>query len=285
MEVITASTAGFCFGVKRAVEKVYEKAADNTCGKKIYTYGPIIHNEEVVKDLENKGIHVINTKEELAELKNAVVIIRSHGVSKDVYELLEDINAEVVDATCPFVKKIHKIVREESEKGRIIIIIGNKKHPEVEGIMGWSSTDTYVIETPEQAEELSLSEEAKICIVSQTTFNYSKFNNIVAKIAEKSYDNNVMNTICSATHERQSEAKAVAAKADVMLVIGGKHSSNTQKLFEICKYECNHTYYIQTVDDIDKSWFQDCNVVGITAGASTPNNIIEEVKANVRIKF
>ncbi len=285
MEVITASTAGFCFGVKRAVEKVYEKAADNTCGKKIYTYGPIIHNEEVVKDLENKGIHVINTKEELAELKNAVVIIRSHGVSKDVYELLEDINAEVVDATCPFVKKIHKIVREESEKGRIIIIIGNKKHPEVEGIMGWSSTDTYVIETPEQAEELSLSEGTKICIVSQTTFNYSKFNNIVAKIAEKSYDNNVMNTICSATHERQSEAKAVAAKADVMLVIGGKHSSNTQKLFEICKYECNHTYYIQTVDDIDKSWFQDCNVVGITAGASTPNNIIEEVKANVRIKF
>lgn len=285
MEVIIAKTAGFCFGVKRAVEKVYEKVNDTGIEKKIYTYGPIIHNEEVVRDLEDRGVEVIYTKEELAKLKDAVVIIRSHGVSRDIYELLESINAEIVDATCPFVKKIHKIVSEESKNGRTIIIVGNKKHPEVEGIMGWSYTDTYVIETVEQAEELVLPENTKICIVSQTTFNYSKFNNIVAKISEKSYDKNIMNTICSATHERQSEAKAVAAKADVMLVIGGKHSSNTQKLYEICKYECNHTYYIQTVDDIDKSWFTDCDVVGITAGASTPNNIIEEVQTNVRIKF
>lgn len=283
MEIITAKTAGFCFGVKRAVDKVYEKV-NHTSGR-IYTYGPIIHNEEVVKDLESKGVQVIYTKDELAQLKDATVIIRSHGVSKDVYDLLESINAEIVDATCPFVKKIHRIVKEESEKGSTIIIIGNKKHPEVEGIMGWSSTDTYVLETAEQAEELELPENTKVCIVSQTTFNYAKFNNIVAKIAEKSYDSSIMNTICNATHERQSEAKAVAAKADVMIVIGGKNSSNTQKLYEICKYECNNTYYIQTVDDIDNIWFADCNVVGITAGASTPNNIIEEVQANVRIKF
>ena len=206
-------------------------------------------------------------------------------MSRDIYELLESINAEIVDATCPFVKKIHRIVKEESEKGRTIIIVGNKKHPEVEGIMGWSVSDTYVIETIEQAEQLSLPENTDICIVSQTTFNYSKFNNIVAKIEEKNYNNNIMNTICNATHERQAEAKAVAAQVDVMLVIGGRNSSNTQKLFEICKYECNHTYYIQTVDDIDDSWFENCDVIGITAGASTPNNIIEEVKANVRIKF
>lgn len=283
MEIITAKTAGFCFGVKRAVDKVYEKVND-TNGK-IYTYGPIIHNEEVVKDLESKGVQVIYTKDELAQLKDATVIIRSHGVSKDIYDLLESINVEIVDATCPFVKKIHKIVKEESEKGSTIIIVGNKKHPEVEGIMGWSCTDTYVIETVEQAEELALPENTKVCIVSQTTFNYAKFNNIVAKITEKSYDSSIMNTICNATHERQSEAKAVAAQADVMLVIGGRNSSNTQKLFEICKYECNNTYYIQTVEDIDDTWFAGCSVVGITAGASTPNNIIEEVQANVRIKF
>lgn len=285
LEIIRAKTAGFCFGVKRAVEKVYEKVNDNENKNKIYTYGPIIHNEEVVKDLEDKGVQVIYTKEELARLKDATVIIRSHGVSRDIYELLEGVNAEIVDATCPFVKKIHKIVKEESEKGSTIIIVGNKKHPEVEGIMGWSSSDTYVIETVEQAEELELPEGSRLCIVSQTTFNYSKFNNIVEKISEKSYDKNIMNTICSATHERQSEARAVAAQADVMLVIGGKHSSNTQKLYEICKYECNHTYYIQTIDDIDESWFEDCGVVGITAGASTPNNIIEEVQNNVRFKF
>ncbi len=283
MEIITAKTAGFCFGVKRAVDKVYEKV--NNADSRIYTYGPIIHNEEVVKDLESKGVQVIHTKEELTEIKDSTVIIRSHGVSKDIYDLLDKDNVEIVDATCPFVKKIHKIVKEESEKGRTVIIIGNKKHPEVEGIMGWSCTDTYVIETVEQAEELDLPEEAKVCIVSQTTFNYAKFNNIVAKIAEKSYDRCVMNTICNATHERQSEARAVARQADVMLVIGGRNSSNTQKLFEICKYECNNTYYIQTVEDIDDAWFVDCNVVGITAGASTPNNIIEEVQANVRIKF
>ena len=275
MKVIVAKTAGFCFGVKRAVDKVYEKVNNSDGHKKIYTYGPIIHNEEVVKDLESRGVHVIYTKEELAQLKDAIVIIRSHGVSRDIYELLESINAEIVDATCPFVKKIHRIVKEESEKGRTIIIVGNKKHPEVEGIMGWSVSDTYVIETIEQAEQLSLPENKDICIVSQTTFNYSKFNNIVAKIEEKNYNNNIMNTICNATHERQAEAKAVAAQADVMLVIGGRNSSNTQKLFEICKYECNHTYYIQTVDDIDDSWFENCDVIGIT----------EEVKANVRIKF
>ena len=177
-EVILAKSAGFCFGVQRAVDTVYSK-----CGcENVYTYGPIIHNEEVVKDLEQKGVHVINNADELPE--SSTVIIRSHGVSRKVYDELADRSSEVIDATCPFVLKIHKIVREESSKGSQIVIIGNEKHPEVEGITGWSISDTYVVDTKEKAENLSLDKNRTVCIVSQTTFNYNKFKELVEIISE-----------------------------------------------------------------------------------------------------
>ncbi len=288
MKVVVAKTAGFCFGVKRAVDTVYEQAAraeENEEEKPIYTYGPIIHNEEVVRDLEEKGIRVLNSEEDIRKLSGGTVIIRSHGVSKRVYELLEGQGVNVVDATCPFVKKIHKIVKEESEKGKTIVIVGSGNHPEVEGIRGWCSKEAFVVETPEEAEKLRFPEGTKLCIVSQTTFNYNKFQVLVEIILKKSYDSIVVNTICSATHERQAEARQLASKIDVMLVIGGKHSSNTQKLFEICRKECNNTYYIQTIRDLQEQWLEGRRSVGITAGASTPNHIIEEVHRNVRIKF
>ena len=283
MGVIVAKTAGFCFGVKRAVEKVYEQIGKTD--KPIYTYGPIIHNEEVVRDLHEKGVDVIDTMEDLAALHDAVVVIRSHGVGKDVYDLLHTNGVEVVDATCPYVKKIHKIVSEQSSAGKQVIIVGNETHPEVQGIKGWGNDDTKVIESFEDFENLNLSKEKQICIVAQTTFNYNKFQELVEKISRKSYDINVLNTICNATQERQVEAKKVASQVDVMLVIGGKHSSNTQKLYEICQNECKNTYYIQTLDDLNPECIGSACNVGITAGASTPNNIIEEVHTNVRIKF
>ena len=279
-QIIVAKSAGFCFGVKRAVEKVYEQVENNK-GQAIYTFGPIIHNEEVVKDLEQKGVTVIETEEELKQLKEGIVIIRSHGVAKHIYEVLEENNITIVDATCPFVRKIHTIVEKESEDGREIIIIGNKKHPEVQGIIGWSKTPAIVIETLEAVEVLPVSHEKKVCIVSQTTFNYKKFQVLVENIEKKGYDINVVNTICNATQERQVEAKEIASQVDAMLVIGGKHSSNTQKLFEICKNECKNTYYLQTLKDLNPDWVKDKKTVGITAGASTPNNIIEEVQTNV----
>lgn len=284
MEINVAKTAGFCFGVKRAVDQVYEQTEKEN-GKKIYTYGPIIHNEEVVKDLRSRGVEVIHSEEELAALTEGIVIIRSHGVPKRIYDLLEERKLQYVDATCPFVKKIHNIVKKASEEGSHVIIIGNPEHPEVQGIMGWSLLPVTVIQDAEEAEQLSLPEEQKICIVSQTTFNYNKFKDLVEIISKKRYDISVLNTICNATKERQTEAKSIAKGVDAMIVIGDKHSSNTQKLFEICKKACNNTYYIQTLDDLDLNQLGSVETVGITAGASTPNNIIEEVQNNVRIIF
>ena len=284
MEVNVAKTAGFCFGVKRAVDQVYEQTEKEN-GKKIYTYGPIIHNEEVVKDLRSRGVEVIHSEEELAALTEGIVIIRSHGVPKRIYDLLEERKLQYVDATCPFVKKIHNIVKKASEEGSHVIIIGNPEHPEVQGIMGWSLLPVTVIQDAEEAEQLSLPEEQKICIVSQTTFNYNKFKDLVEIISKKRYDISVLNTICNATKERQTEAKSIAKGVDAMIVIGDKHSSNTQKLFEICKKACNNTYYIRTLDDLDMNQLRSVETVGITAGASTPNKIIEEVQKNVRINF
>ena len=284
MKIIKAESAGFCFGVKRAVDTVY-KCTETGTDEKIYTYGPIIHNEEVVKDMEKRGVRVIRSEEDLAALKEGTVIIRSHGVEKRVYEELEKKGIHIVDATCPFVKKIHKIVEKHSEQGDRIIIIGNPDHPEVQGIRGWAKSPVSVIRNVEEAESFFCPADQKICIVAQTTFNYNKFKELVEIIEKKSYDVSVLNTICNATKERQTEARSIAETVDAMIVIGDKHSSNTQKLFEICKGACKDTYYIQTLDDLDLNQLGSVETVGITAGASTPNNIIEEVQNNVRIIF
>lgn len=284
MDVKTAKTAGFCFGVKRAVETVYEQVGKYK-DTQIYTYGPIIHNEEVIKDMEKRGIKVLLTEEELDEVTEGVVIIRSHGVAKRIYDKLEQKKLIYVDATCPFVKKIHGIVRRESLAGRRIVIIGNGTHPEVEGIKGWALNGADVLKTEEEAEKFHAGDDEKICIVAQTTFNYNKFKDLVEIISEKGYDISVLNTICSATKERQTEALCIAEEVEAMIVIGDKHSSNTQKLFEICNKACNNTYYIQTLDDLDMNQLRSVETVGITAGASTPNNIIEEVQNHVRINF
>ena len=284
MEVKLAKTAGFCFGVSRAVDTVYEQV--NACAnKKIYTYGPIIHNEEVVKDLKSKGVEVLHSLEELKLLSEGTVIIRSHGVSKEIYDILEERGVNCVDATCPFVKKIHKIVEKESRDGKHIVIIGDEKHPEVQGIKGWAGKRVTVIKNEQDAEMFSVSENTRVCVVSQTTFNYNKFKYLVEIISKKSYNIYVLNTICSATKERQTEAESIANEVDAMIVIGDKHSSNTQKLFEICSHACNNTYYIQTLEDLNMSQLKSVKTVGITAGASTPKNIIEEVQNNVRINF
>ena len=284
IEVKLAKTAGFCFGVKRAVDTVYKEAEKNK--ERIYTFGPIIHNEQVVSDLEKNGVFVVNSTEELNTLKpGTTVIVRSHGVGKSVYDLMEQCELHVVDATCPFVKKIHRIVERESAAGKHIIIIGNDKHPEVEGIKGWVRGMATVIETAKEAEDFTAMKGEQLCIVSQTTFNYNKFQDLVEIISKKGYDVESINTICNATEERQTEAKIIAGSVDSMIVIGGSHSSNTQKLFEICKKECENTCYIQTLEDLDIESLKGAKTVGITAGASTPNNIIEEVQKHVRIKF
>lgn len=282
MEILLAKSAGFCFGVKRAVETAYEKIETE---HNLYTYGPIIHNDEVVKDLEGKGVQVLNGEKELETMRDATIIVRAHGVSESVIQSIEKKGWKCVDATCPFVKRIHKIVEKESLAGKHIVIVGSEVHPEVEGIMGWCHGPVTVIESKEEARICDLPEEKEICIVSQTTFNFKKFQDIVEIIGIRGYNVSVVNTICNATEERQKEASEIASKVDVMIVIGGKHSSNSRKLYEICKEQCKETYFIQTLDDLHLELPKSVRLVGITAGASTPNNIIEEVQNYVRINF
>ena len=289
MKVKVAKTAGFCFGVQRAVDKVYELIG--SCPDRLFTLGPIIHNEEVVNDLEKKGVRVASEDDLRTLPEGSTVVIRSHGVGKEVYDHLEECGLSYVDVTCPFVLKIHRIVEKESRAGAHIVIIGDPDHPEVVGICGWCMGPYTVIRTEQDALDFVFPADKSICIVSQTTFNYNKFKDLVEILSKKRYDNtvlnilNILNTICNATEERQKEAKSIAGEVDTMLVVGGRHSSNTQKLFEICKKECGNTYYIQTPVDLDSEMFQCSSYVGITAGASTPKKIIEEVQEHVRIKF
>jgi 4-hydroxy-3-methylbut-2-enyl diphosphate reductase len=276
MNVILAESAGFCFGVKRAVD-VVNKQIEEGDGF-LYTYGPIIHNEEVVKEFESHGVQVMD-ENRIEDYAPGTVIVRSHGVTKEVEERLNALGHNVIDATCPFVKKIHKIVDEHSKNGEYIVVIGNPEHPEVRGIVGWINGDNYqVIPDEASATDFSVNSDTDICIVSQTTFNHNKFQELVEIIKQKGYHIIVLNTICDATNKRQVEAADIASKVDAMLVIGSKNSSNTQKLYEICKTRCNNTYYIQTADDFQPSGLSSIESVGITAGASTPNNIIEEVQ-------
>ena len=276
-KVILAKTAGFCFGVRRAVDMAFSLAGKG----QVYTYGPIIHNETVVEDLEKRGVHVISSLEEAAHREKGTMIIRSHGAGEAEIDAIRQMGYEIVDATCPFVKKIHTIVNKYSREGYQIIIIGNPQHPEVRAISGWCHTPPVIIENEGQAQTFTADADTRICIVSQTTFNYKKFELLVEIISKKGYDIKSLNTICNATAERQTEARQIARQVDAMIVIGGKSSSNTQKLYDICRQECKHTYYIQTLVDLDLQTFGSIGNVGITAGASTPNNIIEEVHTHM----
>lgn len=287
-KIILAKTAGFCFGVERAVKTVdlqLEQKAQG--GGAIYTYGPIIHNATVVSDFEEKGAHALAESDDLTSLEKGTVVIRSHGVTKETMDTIAAAGHTIVDATCPFVKKIHRIVGEYSEKGYKIIIIGNASHPEVIGIIGWikPGTEYVVVNDEKDIEKLNFTQGEKVCLVSQTTFNHNKFQELVEIITEKGYDMFAMSTICNATEERQTEAAEIAAQVDVMLVIGDKNSSNSRKLFEICSNKCDNTYFIQTADDLDLSVLQSIHNIGITAGASTPKKIIEEVQKECQQKI
>ena len=276
MTITLAESAGFCFGVKRAVDSVYQLLEHQE--KQVYTLGPIIHNEQVVNDLASKGVTVVSKPSEIENTKDGTLVIRSHGVSKNIIKNIQKNRISYEDATCPFVKKIHETVQTYSEKNYRIIIIGSKDHPEVQGILGWTNGRGIVVENETEADNFTIENDSeKICIVAQTTFNYKKFQELVEIFSKKGYDITAVNTICNATSTRQKEAEELAVRSDAMIVIGGKHSSNSRKLYEICKNQCENTFFIQTVDDLKGISFETFTSLGITAGASTPNNIIQEV--------
>ncbi|MGI6110778.1 MAG: 4-hydroxy-3-methylbut-2-enyl diphosphate reductase [Bilifractor sp.] len=280
MEIITAQSAGFCFGVQRAVDEVQKQIVS---GKKpVYTYGPIIHNQQVVDSLAACGVVVIHSEEELRGIHEGTIIIRSHGVARRIQNIMEHSGAVIIDATCPFVKKIHGIAEEAGKNGEVLIIAGNPDHPEVQGIMGWTDGEVHVVRDEKEMADLELAPGSRAVLVAQTTYNKTKFEDIVAIFTKKEYSINVKNTVCSATDRRQTETRDIASKVDAMVVIGGRHSSNTQKLYQISSEKCRHTYFIETPDDLDMRPFQSFSRVGITAGASTPKSLIEEVTLHVR---
>lgn len=273
-EIRRAENAGFCFGVKQAIEKA-EKAAEESSGK-IYSMGSLIHNERVTEDLKKKGIDVIESLDEIPDLEEGVkVIIRSHGEGKAFYEEAGLKNIELVDATCPFVAKIHKLVNDTEKQ---VIIVGDEKHPEVLGISGWCRKPAIVVSSRSDAEKV---EEDDLFIVTQTTIREKTLSDVLSVFDEKNKSYQVNNTICSATAKRQKSCEELAADSDLMIVIGGRHSSNTKKLYEISKKNCANSYFVENIDDLPLKELKKCNRIGIAAGASTPECTIKEVIARM----
>lgn len=272
MEVKIAQNAGFCFGVKRAM-KMASDELDNK-ETKVYSLGPLIHNKQAVEQYKRKGLTVVDEIESIPS--NDRVIIRSHGVGEYVYNEADNKNIKVVDTTCPFVKKIHNIVSDFYKEGYQIIIIGNKDHPEIIGINGWCKNSAIVIKSVDEVEDIDFDIDKKYCVVSQTTVDIDVYNQIVEKLGTKIKNLTTKNTICSATKERQLSAKELAKQVDAMIVIGGKHSSNTQKLVNICE-KITDTFAVEVKEELDVDLLKKYNVIGVTAGASTPDWIIADV--------
>ena len=273
MNIKISEKAGFCFGVKRAMGLAWRELCDEH-DKQTYALGPLIHNKQAVEKYEERGLITVDDIEEIPS--DVKMIIRSHGVSKSIYDRAEEKGLDVVDTTCPFVKKIHDIVKENYDNGKKIILIGDKNHPEVIGINGWCKNTAITIKTIEEAEVLELNNDKSYCAVAQTTMNLEVYRKIVEILKTKANDIEFNNTICSSTKARQEAARELASEMDCMIVIGGKHSSNTQKLVGICKEVCP-TFAIETRDDLDVEEIKKYENVGITAGASTPDWIIDDI--------
>ncbi len=283
-KVIVAKSAGFCFGVKKAVEKVYELIES---GKKIAVLGELIHNKSVTDDLAKKGALTVERVEDCP--CGYTLVIRTHGVSKEITERAKKHAADVVDLTCPYVAAIHNIAYEKSGEGKSVVIAGDGKHPEVMGIKGWTQGECYAVNEPEKAVELALD---NVCLVAQTTIGRANFEKIADAVMKSCTNVEVHDTVCSATKKRQTEASELAGECDIMFVVGGKSSSNTKKLYEICKKSCDKTYFIENFEEIPQDINYKNKKIGITAGASTPQGIIEEVantmeenKINAELSF
>lgn len=282
MEIIKAKNAGFCFGVKRAIDAVYEELGTHN---KIYCIGPLIHNEEVIKDLEKKGLITLNKLSEINKLVNEVVVIRTHGIEKGIIDKLISNGNRVIDLTCPYVKKIHNFVKDYSKKGYKIIVIGDEKHPEVKGIVSYSISDIKVINSEDEIKKLDFDKKDKVLIVLQTTSDSDKSKKLVDILKDLFYNYSLEYTICNATENRQKEVASLSKECDVMLIIGSKTSSNTKKLFEISKKCCQNTYMLSNYLDFKQIIINKDAKVGVSAGASTPEYLIEEILENVRNEF
>lgn len=278
MEILVAKSSGFCFGVKRAIN-IANKFASETDGE-IYTLGPIIHNPQVVKRLEESRIFA---RESLADMDEGTIIIRSHGVRLDEYRTAEEKGLNIVDATCPFVKKSQDLVSLLSREGYTVIVAGQREHPEVQGLISYGSADIRVAESPEELKDLP--RKKRIGIVAQTTLPMEKLEAVVTCCLKKAAELKVFNTICNATSIRQGESADLAEKVESMVVVGGKNSANTRRLAEICRSIQPRTHHIEVADEIEPEWFDGVSKVGITSGASTPDWVVNAVVEKLRALF
>jgi 4-hydroxy-3-methylbut-2-enyl diphosphate reductase len=275
VKIILADSAGFCFGVKRATQLAFEAAAKSP---NICSLGPIIHSPQVVKALEEKGVKVVD---KVDDIRAREVIIRSHGITAEELEQIHSRNLNIVDATCPFVKKAQDYATLLCSEGYSVVLVGEKDHPEVQGIISYTKGEAvYVVADSHEAQRLP--SRAKIGIVAQTTQSFENLLQVANVCLEKSKEVRVFNTICDATSVRQEEARMIACEVDLMLVVGGFNSANTTRLAQICKDIQKRTYHVETADQIESRWFAGVETVGITAGASTPAWIIDEVVERVK---
>jgi len=270
MKVILAENAGFCFGVKRAMKLAFESARNSDLP--IYSLGPLIHNPQQVEILSQKGVHEISDLESLKS--DDVLIIRSHGTTPSILDFAKAKGLKIVDATCPFVVNAQKLAQELNSEGYQVIIVGEGDHPEVVGIMGFAKNKAWVIDKASTIQNLS--KKNRIGVVAQTTQSFENFREVVSALLEKCDELKVFNTICHATAQRQESAIKLAKRVDLMIVIGGHNSANTNRLTSLCKQYVT-TYHIETANEIDQSWFDGIKIVGVTAGASTPEWIVDDV--------
>jgi len=274
-EIIRAKNSGFCFGVKQAIEKT-EAQVELNQGKRIFTCGPLIHNQFVIDQLAEKGVGIIHQPSE-AEAGD-IVIVRSHGETKAFFDEAKARGLEVVDATCPFVNKIHQLVFDANREGKDIVIVGDKAHPEVVGINGWCENKAFIVNSREEAAAIDAE---RVFLVCQTTIKKELMDEIIQALTEKNIEIEVNNTICNATKERQESCHQLSQKVDAMVIVGGRNSSNTRKLYEISKKNCNNSFFVENIEDLPLKELQKCNKIGIAAGASTPECVIKEVIANM----
>ncbi len=269
MEVILAKSAGFCFGVKRATQMAFEAAGKE---RKTFTLGPIIHSPQVVHKLEEMGVGVVK---DLSGVQDGTVIIRSHGVLASEMEEAQRKRLEIVDATCPFVKKAQEYVQYLSDAGYSVLVVGDAEHPEVQGIVSYATDKVYVVASGDEVRKLPRM--GKMGVVAQTTQSFENLRSVVTECLRRGGEVRVFNTICDATAVRQQEATELAQQVDCMVVIGGFNSANTRRLAEICTDLQSRTHHIETAAELNPAWFAGVRRVGVTAGASTPKWIIDDV--------
>ncbi|MGL4402873.1 MAG: 4-hydroxy-3-methylbut-2-enyl diphosphate reductase [Fusobacteriaceae bacterium] len=288
MEIIRASKMGFCFGVKGAIESCYKYVEEIKKGKNVYILGMLVHNEHVVTQLENLGLKTVKeedfTHDKIQFKPEDIVIVRAHGTKKEIYQKLEKQGVKIEDSACIFVKNIRRKIIEIQKLGDEIVFIGDKEHPEVQGIISYG-LNIKIFKTLDELKRYSIDSKKKYSLLTQTTLNKEKMEEIKKYLENNHMNVKIFNKICGATQERQEAVKKIAAEADLVLIVGGRKSSNTQKLFEISHKINSNTKLVTDQTEVDLNWFSGCEKVGITAGASTPEDIIQKIENKLRRNF